>query len=37
VQILEIIKKLYPFDYSIVGKGNDKAIKEFKKLLSNQI
>ena len=33
MQILEIIKKLYPFDYSIVGKGNDKAIKEFKKLL----
>ena len=33
MSIYKIIKKLYPFDYSIVGKGNDLAIKEFKKLL----
>ena len=29
MKILNIIKKLYPFDYSIAGPGNDKAIKEF--------
>ena len=33
MKISSIIKKLYPFDYSIVGDGNDLAIKEFKKLL----
>ena len=26
---IEIVKKLYPFNYSIAGKGNNKAIKEF--------
>jgi aminopeptidase-like protein len=31
MKIIEIIKKLYPFDYSIAGGGNDKAIRVFKK------
>lgn len=31
MSIISIIKKLYPFEYSIVGKGNDEAIKVFKK------
>ena len=35
--ILNIIKKLYPFDYSICGKGNDEAIKVFKKYLNFKI
>ena len=33
MSIINIIKKLYPFEYSIVGQGNDKAIKVFKKYL----
>ena len=37
MKISSIIKKLYPFDYSIVGDGNDLAIKEFKKLLPFKI
>ena len=35
--ILDIVKKLYPFDYSICGKGNDDAIKIFKKYLDFKI
>ena len=35
--ILNIIKKLYPFEYSICGKGNDEAIKVFKKYLNFKI
>ena len=35
--ILDIIKKLYPFDYSICGKGNDDAVKIFKKYLNFKI
>ncbi len=37
MKIKEIIKRLYPFDYSISGKGNDLAIKEFKKFLPFEI
>ena len=37
MSIIEIIKKLYPFEYSIVGKGNDEAIKTFKKYLPFKI
>ena len=37
MKIHNIIKKLYPFDYSIVGKGNDLAIKKFKKFLPFKI
>ena len=33
MNIKQIIKKLYPFDYSIAGSGNDLAIKEFLKFL----
>ena len=33
MSIINIIKKLYPFEYSIVGEGNDKSIKVFKKYL----
>ena len=33
MNIKKIVEKLYPFDYSIAGKGNDLAIKEFKKFL----
>ena len=33
MKIKNIVKKLYPFDYSIVGEGNDFAIKEFLKFL----
>ena len=32
MSIIEIIKKLYPFEYSIVGKGNDEAIKLLKNI-----
>ena len=35
--IQNIIKKLYPFPYSICGKGNDEAIKVFKKYLNFKI
>ena len=35
--ILDIIKKLFPFDYSICGKGNDDSIKVFKKYLNFKI
>ena len=35
--ILNIIKKLFPFEYSICGKGNDDAIKIFKKYLNFRI
>lgn len=37
MKIKEIIKRLYPFDYSISGKGNDLALKEFKKFLPFEI
>ena len=33
MNIKQIIRKLYPFDYSIAGSGNDLAIKEFLKFL----
>lgn len=33
MNIKKIIERLYPFNYSIAGKGNDLAIKEFKKFL----
>lgn len=33
MNIKKIVEKLYPFDYSIAGKGNDLAIREFKKFL----
>ena len=29
MKILNIVKKLYPFNYSITGTGNNKALKEF--------
>jgi aminopeptidase-like protein len=35
--IINIVKKLFPFDYSICGKGNDSAIKVFKKYLNFKI
>ena len=35
--ITNIIKKLFPFDYSICGKGNDLAIKVFKNYLNFKI
>ena len=37
MSIIGIIKKLYPFEYSIVGKGNNEAIKAFKKYLPFKI
>ena len=37
MNINNIIKQLYPFDYSIVGKGNNLAIKKFKKFLPFKI
>ena len=37
MKIKNIVKKLYPFDYSIVGEGNDFAIKEFLKFLSFKV
>jgi len=37
MNILNIVKKLFPFEYSIVGKGNDKSIKTFKKFLPFKI
>ena len=37
MNIFNIIKKLYPFDSSIVGSGNDLAIKKFKKFLPFKI
>ena len=33
MNLFNIIKRLYPYDYSIVGNGNDLAIKEFRKFL----
>ncbi|MBD1139704.1 DUF4910 domain-containing protein [Pelagibacterales bacterium SAG-MED38] len=33
MKIINIIKKLFPFDYSIVSDDSIKAVKEFKKLL----
>ena len=35
--IVNIVKKLFPFEYSICGKGNDEAIKVFKKYLNFKI
>ena len=35
--IIDIVKKLYPFDYSVAGEGNDKAIKAFKNYLDFRI
>ena len=35
--IINIVKKLFPFEYSICGKGNDEAIKVFKKYLNFKI
>lgn len=35
--IKNIIKDLYPFNYSICGKGNDKAIRFFKKYLNFKV
>ena len=35
--IKTIIKKLFPFDYSICGKGNDDAIKVFNKYLNFKV
>ncbi len=35
--ITNIIKKLFPFDYSICGKGNDHAIKVFKNYLNFKV
>ena len=35
--IVNIVKKLFPFEYSICGKGNDEAIKVFKKYLNFRI
>ena len=37
MKLINIIKKLYPFDYSIAGQGNDIAIKEFMKLLQFKV
>ena len=37
MEIINIIKKLYPYNYSITGEGNDLAIREFKKLLPFKI
>jgi len=37
LKILNIIKKLFPFEYSIVGPGNDRALKEFKSFLPFKI
>ena len=36
-KIIDIVKKLYPFDYSVAGNGNDQAIKVFKKYLNFKI
>ncbi len=35
--IIDIVKKLYPFDYSVAGEGNDRAIKTFKNYLNFKI
>ncbi len=32
-----ILKKIFPFHYSVIGEGNDKAIKEFKKYLNFKV
>ena len=33
MSIKNIVRKLYPFDYSIAGEGNNLAIKKFKTFL----
>ena len=33
----KILKKIFPFHYSVIGEGNDKAIKEFKKYLNFKV
>ena len=37
VKIIDIIKDLYSFDYSVAGEGNDKALKKFKEYLKFKI
>ena len=37
MKIIDIVKKLYPFNYSVAGEGNDKSIKVFKKYLNFKI
>ena len=34
MKIINIVKKLYPYDYSVASEGSDKAIQEFKKFLN---
>lgn len=35
--VYNILKKIYPFAYSVVGEGNDNSLKVFKKLLNFKI
>jgi len=37
IKIIDIIKDIFPFDYSVAGEGNDKSIKIFKKYLNFKI
>ena len=37
MKIIDIVRKLYPFNYSVSGDGNDKAILVFKKFLNFKI
>jgi len=37
MKILEIVKRLYPFDYLLAGEGNYRSIKEFKKFLKFKV
>ena len=37
MRIIEIVKKLYPFDYSVAGEGNELAIRKFKNFLNFKI
>lgn len=37
MKIINIVKKLYPYDYSVASEGSDKAIQEFKKFLNFKV
>ena len=36
-KIIDIVKDIFPFDYSVAGEGNDKSIKVFNKYLDFKI
>ena len=33
-KIIDIVKDIFPFEYSVAGQGNDDSIKVFKKFLN---